>query len=95
MPRRVLVRPGDWIAKSALWPEWTHVGCMNAISACTFMFVSPALLRESFKTNPRIDEFEVEPGRLRCGRRLRGTFRSADFTAAYALEAHRCRKCHP
>ena len=31
----------------------------------------------------------------RCGRRLRRTFRSADFTAAYALEAHRCRKCHP
>ena len=49
--------------------------------------------------NPKSGVFhlkhEVEPGRLRCGRRLRGTFRSADFTAAYALEAHRCRKCHP
>ena len=49
--------------------------------------------------NPKSGVFhlkhEVEPGRLRCGRRLRRTFRSADFTAAYALEAHRCRKCHP
>ena len=38
---------------------------------------------------------ESEPGRLKCGRTIGKKFRSAEFTAMYALDAYRCKKNHP